>query len=55
MWFVLSALQLCVSPTVFVSCDLYLQVLPADVLTRVSSYVEEVVAYVQKIIDNGFA
>ena len=30
------------------------QVLPADVLTRVSGYVEEVVAYVQKIIDNGF-
>ena len=30
------------------------QVLPADVLTRVSSYVDEVVAYVQKIIDNGY-
>ena len=38
------------------SCDCHVttQVLPADVLTRVSSYVDEVVAYVQKIIDNGF-
>ena len=31
-----------------------LQVLPADVLTRVSGYVDEVVAYVQRIIDNGY-
>ena len=31
------------------------QVLPCDVLTRVSQYVPEVVAYIQKIIDNGFA
>ena len=30
------------------------QVLPADVLTRVSEYVPEVIDYVQKIIDNGF-
>ena len=34
---------------------MYTQVLPADVLTRVSGYVEEVIAYVQRIIDNGFA
>ncbi|KAK3766185.1 hypothetical protein RRG08_025185 [Elysia crispata] len=32
-----------------------LKVLPADVLTRVSEYVPEIVAYVQKIIDNGYA
>ncbi|RUS76609.1 hypothetical protein EGW08_015618 [Elysia chlorotica] len=32
-----------------------LNVLPADVLTRVSEYVPEIVTYVQKIIDNGFA
>nr|KAG5702360.1 hypothetical protein BaRGS_002142 [Batillaria attramentaria] len=31
-----------------------LQVLPADVLTRVSEYIPEVIAYVQKIIDNGY-
>ncbi len=31
------------------------QVLPPDVLTRVSEYVPEVVEYVQKIIDNGYA
>ena len=29
--------------------------LPPDVLTRVSEYVPEVVVYVQKIIDNGYA
>ena len=32
-----------------------LNVLPADYLTRVSEYVPEIIAYVQKIIDNGFA
>eukprot|EP00057_Strongylocentrotus_purpuratus_P008029 XP_011662503.1 PREDICTED: cysteine--tRNA ligase, cytoplasmic isoform X2 [Strongylocentrotus purpuratus] len=31
-----------------------LNVLPADVLTRVSEYVPEVIDYVQKIIDRGF-
>ncbi|XP_065835615.1 cysteine--tRNA ligase, cytoplasmic-like [Oscarella lobularis] len=31
-----------------------LNVLPADVLTRVSEYVPEIVEYVQKIIDNGY-
>ncbi|XP_038054512.1 cysteine--tRNA ligase, cytoplasmic-like [Patiria miniata] len=31
-----------------------LNVLPADVLTRVSEYVPEVIAYTQKIVDNGF-
>ncbi len=30
------------------------QVLPPDVLTRVSEYVPEVVEYVNKIIDNGY-
>lgn len=33
----------------------YIQVLPPHVLTRVSEYVPEVVTYVQRIIDNGFA
>eukprot|EP00123_Amoebidium_parasiticum_P000603 comp11446_c0_seq1/m.5866 comp11446_c0_seq1/g.5866 ORF comp11446_c0_seq1/g.5866 comp11446_c0_seq1/m.5866 type:complete len:729 (-) comp11446_c0_seq1:361-2547(-) len=32
-----------------------LGVLPPDALTRVSEYVPEIVAYVQKIIDNGYA
>ncbi|XP_072033944.1 cysteine--tRNA ligase, cytoplasmic-like [Amphiura filiformis] len=32
-----------------------INVLPADVLTRVSEYVPEIVTYVQQIIDNGFA
>ncbi|KAL4225668.1 hypothetical protein ACF0H5_016357 [Mactra antiquata] len=31
-----------------------LNVLPADVLTRVSDYVPEVVIFIQKIIDNGY-
>ena len=31
-----------------------LKVLPPDVLTRVSEYVPEVIAYVQKIVDNGY-
>ncbi|XP_059166910.1 cysteine--tRNA ligase, cytoplasmic-like isoform X2 [Physella acuta] len=32
-----------------------LNVLPADVLTRVSEYIPEVVEYIQKIITNGYA
>eukprot|EP00124_Ichthyophonus_hoferi_P003447 Ihof_evm8s298 gene=Ihof_evmTU8s298 len=32
-----------------------LGVLPPDSLTRVSEYVPEIIAYVQKIIDNGYA
>ena len=32
-----------------------LNVLPADYLTRVSEYVPEIIAYVEKIIENGFA
>ena len=32
-----------------------LNVRPADVLTRVSEYVPEIVDYVQKIIGNGYA
>lgn len=32
-----------------------LNVLPADYLTRVSEYVPEIIAYVEKIIGNGFA
>lgn len=32
-----------------------LNVLPADTITRVSEYVPEVVSYVQKIIDHGYA
>lgn len=30
------------------------QVLPPDVLTRVSEYVPEIVNFVQKIVDNGY-
>ncbi|KAJ2950710.1 hypothetical protein O0L34_g8970 [Tuta absoluta] len=32
-----------------------LNILPPDVLTRVSEYVPQIVAYIQKIIDNGLA
>lgn len=32
-----------------------LNVMPADYLTRVSEYVPEIIAYVEKIIENGFA
>lgn len=32
-----------------------LNVLPPDVLTRVSEYVPKIIAYIQKIISNGFA
>ena len=32
-----------------------IKVLPPDVLTRISSYVEEVVAFTEKIIANGYA
>lgn len=31
------------------------QVLPPDVLTRVSEYIPEVIEYIKKIIENGFA
>lgn len=31
------------------------KVLPPDVLTRISSYVEEVVVFTEKIIANGYA
>lgn len=31
-----------------------LQVLPADVLTRVSEYVPEIVDFVKKVVDNGY-
>ena len=33
----------------------FLQVLPPNVLTRVTDYVPEVVEFVQKIITNGYA
>lgn len=32
-----------------------MQILPADVLTRVSEYVPQIVAYIAKIIENGLA
>jgi len=35
----------------YVGC---VQVLPPDVLTRVSEYVPEIVEFVQKIIEKGF-
>lgn len=31
-----------------------MQVLPADVLTRVSEYVPEIVDFVNKVISNGY-
>lgn len=31
-----------------------LQVLPPDVLTRVSEYVPEIVAFVKKVVSNGY-
>ncbi|PIO67849.1 putative cysteine--tRNA ligase [Teladorsagia circumcincta] len=39
----------------FLSDMARLNVLPADVVTRVSEYVPEIVAYVEKIIENGYA
>ncbi|VDO77455.1 unnamed protein product [Heligmosomoides polygyrus] len=39
----------------FLSDMARLNVLPADIVTRVSEYVPEIVAYVEKIIDNGYA
>ena len=32
----------------------FLQVLPPDVITRVTEYIPEVVEYVQKIVANGY-
>lgn len=32
----------------------FLNVLPADILTRVTEYIPEIIEYVQKIIDNGY-
>jgi cysteinyl-tRNA synthetase len=32
-----------------------LHVLPPDIITRVSEYVEEIVSFVERIQDNGFA
>lgn len=32
-----------------------LRVLPPDTITRVSEYVPEIVSFVQRIVDNGFA
>lgn len=32
-----------------------LNVLEPDVLTRVSEYVPEIIAFIEKIIDNGYA
>lgn len=32
-----------------------LNILPTDVLTRVSEYVPEIVQYITKIIENGYA
>nr|CDJ80309.1 Cysteinyl-tRNA synthetase domain containing protein [Haemonchus contortus] len=39
----------------FLSDMARLNVLPADVVTRVSEYIPEIVAYVEKIIKNGYA
>ncbi|WKY05404.1 hypothetical protein Q1695_005982 [Nippostrongylus brasiliensis] len=39
----------------FLSDMARLNVLPADVVTRVSEYVPEIVAYIEKIISNGYA
>ncbi|KAK6746929.1 hypothetical protein RB195_000275 [Necator americanus] len=39
----------------FLSDMARLNVLPADIVTRVSEYVPEIVAYVEKIIKNGYA
>lgn len=33
---------------------LYLQVLPADILTRVSEFVPEIVEFVKKVVGNGY-
>lgn len=35
--------------------NLFLQVLPPDVLTRVSEYVPQIVKFIEKIIENGLA
>lgn len=36
------------------SCHFGTQVLPPDVLTRVSEYVPEIVEFVRKIVSNGY-
>lgn len=38
-----------------ISSSVTSQVLPPDVLTRVSEYVPQIVAYIEKIIENGLA
>lgn len=44
------------SPYAYVlAVSLYIQVLPPNVLTRVTDYVPEVVLFVEKIISNGYA
>ncbi len=37
-----------------INCLCVLQVLPPDVLTRVSEYVPEIVDFVKKIVSNGY-
>lgn len=37
-----------------INCLYGLQVLPPDVLTRVSEYVPEIVEFVKKIVSNGY-
>lgn len=40
--------------SLFTDALLGIQVLPPDVLTRVSEYVPEIVEFVQKVISNGY-
>nr|CAH7726848.1 unnamed protein product [Callosobruchus chinensis] len=37
------------------SCTCLFQILPPNVLTRVSEYIPEIIAYIEKIISNGYA
>ena len=48
------AVRGCCSRRKRVTCSPHPQVLPPDVLTRVSEYVPEIVNFVQKIVDNGY-